>query len=243
MDIDPNLWYYLGVYVAFSVGTVIIGTFRYFSIYVASLRASKALFERLAYVVLRAPLRWLDTTPLGRILNRFTADFNMLDSRIAMDLAFMLHNAMMVLSVFIAGIIATPFMVVFAVLLLWISLRYATRYLAGAREVKRLESNAKSPVFEQFGSVLMGIGTIRAFDKADTYLERMQAKIDRHCQAYWHLWLFNRWLGFRLNLIGALFTTITAAFIVSITRIDASLAGFALSFALGLADNVIWMVR
>ena len=241
-EIDPKLWYYLGIYIAFSIATVAIGALRYFSIYVAAIRASKLLFERMAYAVLRAPLRWLDTVPLGRILNRFTADFNMLDSRIAMDLAFMLHNAMMVLSVFIAGIIATPLMVIFAVLLLAVSLWYAALYLAGAREVKRLESNAKSPVFEQFGSVLMGIGTIRAFDKSGEYIDKMAAKIDRHCQAYWHLSLFNRWVGFRLNMIGAFFTTVTAALIVSIRSIDASLAGFALSIALGLAESVIWMV-
>lgn len=61
-------------------------------------------------------------------------------------------------------------MIVFALVLLGVSLFYALRYLAGAREVKRLESNAKSPVFEQFGSVLTGIATIRAFDKAEVYV-------------------------------------------------------------------------
>ena len=240
--VSPDLWYYLGVYVAFSLATCIIGTARYFSIYVAAIQATKVLFERMAYAVIHAKLRWLDTVPLGRILNRFTSDFNMLDSRIAMDLAFFLHNVMMVLSVFVAAIIATPFMIISAAALLAVSLRYASLYLAGAREVKRLESNAKSPVYEQFSSVLKGIGTIRAFDKTGEYVEKMAAKIDRHCQAYWHLWLFNRWVGFRLNMVGALFATITAAVVVSIKSIDASLAGFALSVALGISENVIWMV-
>ncbi|KIW98705.1 uncharacterized protein Z519_00366 [Cladophialophora bantiana CBS 173.52] len=241
--IDPNLRYYLGVYLGISLVAWLIGTVRYFFVFMASIRASKILFEGLAFAVLRAPLRWLDTVPVGRILNRFTSDFNMLDSRIAMDLAFMLHNMMHVLSVVIAGIFVSPFMIVFAICLLSISMYYALRYLAGAREVKRLESNAKSPVFEQFGSVLMGIETIRAFDKSDAYLDKMYAKIDRHCRAYWHLWLFNRWMGWRLNMVGAIFAAITAALIVSITSIDSSLAGFALSFALGLSEGVIWFLR
>ncbi|OQU94778.1 ABC transporter transmembrane domain-containing protein [Cladophialophora immunda] len=241
--IDPNLRYYLGVYLGISLVAWLIGTVRYLLVFIASIRASKVLFEGLAFAVLRAPLRWLDTVPVGRILNRFTSDFNMLDSRIAMDLAFMLHNMMHVLSVVIAGLFVSPFMIVFAVGLLSISMYYALRYLAGAREVKRLESNAKSPVFEQFGSVLMGIGTIRAFDKSDAYLDKMYAKIDRHCRAYWHLWLFNRWMGLRLNMVGAVFAAITAALIVSITSIDSSLAGFALSFALGMSEGVIWFLR
>lgn len=238
--IDPNLWFYLSVYIAFSLGTWIIGTSRYFAVYVASIRASRSMFEKLAYAVLRAPLRWLDTMPVGRILNRFTSDFNMLDSRISGDLSFMIHNAMQVLSVVIAGLFVSPIMILFAGVLLLFALRITTRYLAGAREVKRLESNAKSPVFEQFGSVLMGIGTIRAFDKADAYIERMYAKIDKHCRAYWHLWLFNRWMGFRLNMVGAGFATATAALIVGISSIDASLAGFALSFALGLSERYVF---
>ena len=74
-------------------------------------------------------------------------------------------------------------------------------------------------------------------------IERMYHRIDTHCRAYWHLWLFNRWMGFRLNMVGAVFAAIVAALIVSIRGIDASLAGFALSFALSLSEAVIWMLR
>ncbi|ETN38505.1 uncharacterized protein HMPREF1541_06540 [Cyphellophora europaea CBS 101466] len=242
-ELDGDLAYYLGVYLGISLLAWIIGTVRYFAVMVASIRASKVLFESLTYAVLRAPLRWLDTIPVGRILNRFTSDFNMIDSRIAYDISFMLHNAMQVVAVVIAGVVVSPFMIIFALVLLGACLFYALRYLAGAREVKRLESNAKSPVFEQFGSVLTGIATVRAFDKADAYIERMYHRIDTHCRAYWHLWLFNRWMGFRLNMVGAVFAAIVAALIVSIRGIDASLAGFALSFALSLSEAVIWMLR
>lgn len=242
-EMDDNLKYYLGIYLAISLGCWLVGTARYFLVFVAAIRASKVLFEDLAWTILRAPLRWLDTVPLGRILNRFTADFNMVDSRISYDMASTLHNGMHVLSVLIAGLVISGYMLIPVLAFILICAYYARWYLAGAREVKRLESNAKSPVFEQFGSVLMGIGTIRAFDKSQTYLDRMYQKIDTHCRAYWHLWLFNRWMGWRLNMVGAIFVTITAALIVSITRIDASLAGFALSFALGMSEGVIWVVR
>jgi ABC-type multidrug transport system fused ATPase/permease subunit len=241
--LDSELAYYLGVYLGISLLAWVIGTLRYFSVMVASIRASKVMFENLTFAVLRAPLRWLDTIPLGRILNRFTSDFNMLDSRIAYDISFFAHNLFQVVAVLIAGIFVTPILIVFALALLAACLFYALRYLAGAREVKRLESNAKSPVFEQFSSVLTGIATIRAFDKTDAYIERMYKRIDTHCRAYWHLWLFNRWMGFRLNMVGAIFAGVVAALIVSIRNIDAPLAGFALSFALNLSEAVIWMLR
>ena len=241
--IDSDLLYYLGVYVAISIVYCIICTARYFFVFWASITASKVLFENLTYAVIRAPLRWLDTVPLGRILNRFTGDFNMLDSRISMDLGFMLNNAMSLLSVLVAGFFVSPWMILFAALLLAVCLKFAFRYLSGAREVKRLESTLKSPVYENFGSTLVGIGTIRAFDKAGTYIKRMYGKIDSHAQAYWHLWLFNRWLGFRLNMAGAVFSIITAFLIVSIDGIDAPLAGFALAFSLEYTSALTWCLR
>ncbi|KAJ9406729.1 hypothetical protein DTO045G8_5395 [Paecilomyces variotii] len=240
---DDDLLFYLGIYVGLSVLICIVGSLRYYFILGAGIRASRNLFQDLAYAVLRAPLRWLDTVPVGRILNRFTADFHMIDSRLGYDIGLTAYRVLDVLGVIVAGVLVSPFVMLFAALLLGVCLRYAFMYLAGAREVKRLESNAKSPIYEQFGSALIGLGTIRAFGKTSTYLERMYAKIDAHCQAWWYLWLFNRWLSWRMNMVGALFATVTAALVVSIPSISASLAGFALSFALQYTVSISMALR
>ena len=127
--------------------------------------------------------------------------------------------------------------------LLIICVRIARFYMTGAREAKRLESSAKSPVFEQFGSALTGVGTIRAFDKSDIYITRMFSKIDDHVSSFWYLWAFNRWMGWRMSLVGGFFATFVAVMILLINGIDAALAGFALSFALEYGSAVIWSVR
>lgn len=104
---DPSsnnrLTYYLGVYVAFSITAALIGTFRYWYIFTGSIRASRKLFDRLSYTILRTPLRWMDTVPLGRILNRFTADFNVVDARLAMDIGFGANNVFRLVGVIAAG--------------------------------------------------------------------------------------------------------------------------------------------
>lgn len=127
--------------------------------------------------------------------------------------------------------------------LLAICVYVALLYLPGAREVKRLESTAKSPIFEQFGSALTGVGTIRAFDKTDIYIKSMWAKIDDHSTTFWHLWVFNRWMGWRMAFVGGLFSTIVAIVIILLPEIDAALAGFALSFALAYGQTVMWTIR
>lgn len=84
-DAKSDLIYYLSLYVALSFIATLLGTFRYYWIFMGSLRASKSLFSRLTHTILRTPLRWIDTVPLGRILNRFTTDVNVLDARLSYD--------------------------------------------------------------------------------------------------------------------------------------------------------------
>ncbi|OJD19912.1 hypothetical protein AJ78_00106 [Emergomyces pasteurianus Ep9510] len=240
---NSSLMFYLGIYVGLSLITCVIGPLRFGLFFNASINASRNLFDRLTYAVLRAPLRWLDTIPVGRILNRFTADFNMIDSRLGNDFGSMLYHILQVLGIMAAGLLVSPILILFAIVLLAISLYYSLYYLDGAREIKRLESTVKSPVYEQFGTALAGLSTIRAFGKVPTYIDRMFTKIDRHAQAYWHLWLFNRWLGFRMSTIGSIFAVITAALVVSMGGIDASLAGFALSFAMQYTNAIAYALR
>src|SRR5579862_4606245 len=102
--------------------------------------------------------------------------------------------------------------------------------MRAAQEVRRLKSNARSPIFEQFGSALTGLSTIRAFDKAEFYVQRMCTLIDSYTSAHYHIILFNRWMALRTGMVDAMFGTIVAIIIVSMKEIDASLAGFALGF-------------
>jgi ABC-type multidrug transport system fused ATPase/permease subunit len=234
---------YLGVYIGISLAATILGTARYFFVFSASIRASRNFFNNLTFAVLRAPLRWLDTVPLGRILNRFTSDFHLIDSRIGYDLAFFVGSILEVCGVMVAGVLVSPLVIVFAAILLIFCLKLSLTYLAGAREIKRLESTAKSPVFEQFGSSLAGLITIRAFSKSDTFIDIIYDKINDHAQAWWVMWLFNRWLGVRMNIVGAIFSTMTAALVVFLPGISAPLAGFALSFALQCNTAIAFALR
>lgn len=239
---DTNLIYYLSVYIGLSVVICILGTLRYFSVYWASLYASKTLFESITYAVLRAPLRWLDTIPVGRILNRMTADFALIDSDLAGDIGLLLYEGIQLFGIIIASLLVSPWMLLSALVLLILCGRVTSLYLSSAREVKRLNSNAKSPIFEQFGSALAGIGTIRAYGKSEIYIDRMFDKIDDYTRTSWYLFLVNRWLVWRLDIVGAVFTIFIAAVIVH-SHIEASLAGFALSFALQYSSALIWSAK
>lgn len=127
-------------------------------------------------------------------------------------------------------------MIILALALLAVCLVIAKKFLNGAREVKRLESVSKSPIFELFGSALKGVSTIRAFDNTEAFIDRMYSKIDAYSNAFWHICLFNRWMIFRMSMVGSLFSLCVAALVV-IFGVSASLAGFALAFALEFSQG------
>lgn len=245
MSIDPGrgMSFYLGIYITLSIAAAFLSTLRWYYIFSGSLRASRELFARLNFVVLRAPLRWLDTVPVGRVLNRFTADFHSVDTHLAYAVAFAANAFLNLLGVVVAGLFVSPVVILLAFLLLSISVVFANQYLHAARSVKRMESITKSPVFEQFGSALTGVLTIRSFSKSQTYVERMYRRLDDWTVATWNLWLFNRWMSWRMSIVGSCFASFVTFYILLRPDMDSALAGFALSFALEFSGYIMWTVR
>ncbi|KAL4747134.1 hypothetical protein BDW72DRAFT_197009 [Aspergillus terricola var. indicus] len=240
--LDKRLVFYGSIYLAISFGSWILEIIRIGIILYGSLKASKTMFEKFTTAILRAPLRFLDTTPAGQILNRFTSDFGTLDSDLAIDLSYTLHDAITVLGVIVAAVVTSPIVVGLGILSLGASWTVGYFYVTAAREAKRLQSTAKSPIFELVGSLLTGLPTVRAFGREQAYLTRMYDLIDTYCQALWHRKLFASWRAIWLSLVGAVFVAAVTMIFVSIRTLDAPLAGFALSFALDMSSNVTWLL-
>ncbi|KAF5002170.1 hypothetical protein FGRMN_546 [Fusarium graminum] len=240
---DHDLKYYLWIYVAISSVTAIIGTLRFFWAYFLAIKASRTLFEKMLFTVLHTPLRWLDTVPVGRILNRFSSDFNIIDHRITLDWTQCVSNLLSLVGVCVAAFFASGFVLPLAVVLLGSSIIVANTYLYGARPLKRLESNCKSPVFELFNAALAGVPTIRGYKKTQVYFDRMYEKLDSWAIITSYMWLVNRWMGLRMGIIGTFFSTIVGIIVIMSPRMDAALAGFTLAFAMDFAESILWTIR
>ncbi|KAL8879725.1 MAG: hypothetical protein Q9198_002721, partial [Flavoplaca austrocitrina] len=238
-----SLHYYIGVYLALSLGICILFVVKFFSVLACSINASRVLFNDFSTAILNAPLKWLDTTPTGRILNRYTADFNTIDESLADGLGFFINQTLQLTTIVAAGVALSPIVLAFAIMLLFFCILIARIYLPGARDVKRIEAITRSPIFELFDSVTTGMATIRVYGMVDIYVQRMFGRIDDHARATWHRYLFNLWMILRLNLAGTAFATLVAGITVLKSDIDASLAGFALSFALQYTVAMEWTVR
>ncbi|KAJ5403819.1 P-loop containing nucleoside triphosphate hydrolase protein [Penicillium cosmopolitanum] len=215
-----NLKFYFGIYVAFSMCEWLVGSTVNFIVFLLALRASERLFRQSLRGVLSAPLQWLDAVPVGQILNRFSADLNVVDYQICLDLINMLAAGLESCSVVVAGIIVNPLLII-----LIIPLRQ------------------HASIFEKFNTSLTGLWTIRAYGKSEIYIEQMQQVVDSHARAYWHQWLLTRWFGTRINIIGAIFATCVALLVTSQNGADASAAGFAIGFTIQLNSAITLLTQ
>lgn len=238
-----DLALYLGIYIAISAATAIMGTLRYWWNYVISIKASRVLFAKILSTIIRMPLRWVDTVPVGRILNRFTADFNMIDTRLSTDIAMVFSGLLSLIGIFVAALFVSPLVILLAVVLCSAAVIIARMYVNAARSTKRLESASKSPVFETFNAALAGLSTIRGFQKTQIYFDRMCANLDRWNTTAIHIFLFGRWQALRISLISMVFEVTVSIFIVLSPNIDAALAGFTLSFALDFSTAILFAIR
>ncbi|CAK7266544.1 hypothetical protein SEPCBS57363_002143 [Sporothrix epigloea] len=234
---QKNVIFWITAYIVFDYSTLLVGTVQQLLIMFTGLRASRVLFERMTHSILRAPLSWVDKTPTGRILNRFTSDTFTVDRRLASNLSSFLRSAIGLVVIIAASISVSPFIVIFGFGLLFLYARIANVYIAAAREAKRINSVAHSPVYDQFSSVLTGLSTIRAFHRTEFYVDRVFGFIDNSAKASWALQLLARWMNFRMGMFGAVFVTAVASCIV-FGNIEASMAGFGLVFALRYTSSL-----
>ncbi|XWX00320.1 hypothetical protein V2A60_008340 [Cordyceps javanica] len=239
-----SLVYYLGVYLLLCAAGALVGTVRFFWSFLISIQFSRRLFQDVLYTILRSPLRWMDTVPVGRILNRLTADFDILDSRLMEEMTMVLVHSFELITICMAAVVLSRIMIPLAGTLILVSVLVSARYLAAARPVKRLESNAKSPVFETFNAALAGMSTLRVYRKTKDYTRRIHDQLDEWGTMTLHNWSLNQWMTFHMNVIGTIFTTAVGLLVVADPlHFGANLAGFALSFALSFAMSMSFAMR
>ncbi|KAH8916676.1 hypothetical protein BT69DRAFT_1339938 [Atractiella rhizophila] len=186
--------------------------------------------------------RYFDKTPTGRILNRFSQDFATVDGELSNWLEFFVMNLMGYLRAIVVVIAIVPWFLVVTIIVLYIFFRLSQAYLACSREFRRLESISKSPIFSQFGETLSGLATIRAFGSERRFNEEIQTKVDGYMKAHNGLWMSNRWLLARFDLIGALAILVSIVLVI-IGNISAGLAALVITSAISLSSSTYWLLR
>ena len=239
-----DAWYYLIIYASLGLFYILISLVREGYIFWGSLRASSKMHNRLFESVTRAKLQFFDTTPLGQLMNRFSKDIEAIDQDVAPVAVGVLGCLFSLITIVILISVITPNFLIAGFFITIIYFAIGQFYLRSSRDLKRLESVQRSPLYQQFGETLSGIVTIRAYGDERRFIRDNQHRVDTHNRPFIYLWAANRWLALRVDFTGALVAFFAGTFVIlSMGTVDAGSAGLSLTYAVMFTENVLWLVR
>ncbi|KAG0054723.1 Multidrug resistance-associated protein 1 [Gryganskiella cystojenkinii] len=211
---------------------------------VAGLRASKIMHDTLIQRVLRLPMSFFDTTPVGRIMNRFSSDTDNVDELLPINISDFCFFLTSVLGTLIVISFSVPIFMALIPVLAVLYLFIQVAYLRSSRALKRIHSISKSPLYQHFGETLTGVSTIRAMRVNERFILENAMKSDISSNAYFAYQISSRWLDVRLECMGTLVVLATALLsVLARESLGAAKAGLALSYSSNLTFLITLLVK
>ncbi|XP_036432876.1 ATP-binding cassette sub-family C member 9 isoform X2 [Colossoma macropomum] len=208
------------------------------------LSAATNLHHNLLNKIIHAPLRFFDVTPLGQILNRFSADTNIIDQHIPPTLESLTRSTLLCLSAIGIITFVTPVFVA-ALVPLAVAFYFIQKYFrVASKDLQDLDDSTQLPLLCHFSETAEGLTTIRAFRHEARFKQRMLELTDTNNTAYLFLSAANRWLEVRTDYLGAVIVlTAAVAAICSYHGLSSGLVGLGLTYALTVTNYLNWVVR
>ena len=241
-----SVWF-LTIYTLLGIATILFSVIAHFSLFLVALRASTTLHDSLLHSIFRSPMSFFDQTPLGRITNRISKDIYTVDKTLPNVFDSFLSCLFSVLATLVVIVVAMPVFIVVIIPLVFYYLYEGQFYMKSSREIKRLDSISRSPIYANFGETLDGTPVIRAYQKQQQFIEKNYQLLDLNQRAYFIISSSNCWLGIRLEFAGTVI--IGAAALLAVLFKDpsnivfTSMAALAISYSLNTTQSLNWVVR
>ena len=242
----PGLWY-VGFYALIAVCSVLLMGIRYITLYLSGIKASSLLHDKLLGGILRSPMSFFDQTPLGRITNRISKDIYTVDKTLPGVFASFLSCLFSVMATLVVITMSSPWFLLVVVVLAFYYVYEGRFYVRSSREIKRLDSISRSPIYANFGETIDGTPVIRAYEKQEQFIQKNYQLLDLNQRAYFIITSSNCWLGIRLEFAGTVI--IGAAALLSVigknpaNTVFTSMAALAISYSLDTTQSLNWVVR
>lgn len=237
-QIEYSISFYLVVLCIFCIINSALTLVRAFSFAFGGLRAAVQVHNTLLNKLIDAPVQFFDQTPGGRILNRFSSDLYTIDDSLPFILNILLANFVGLLGI---AVILSYVQVFFLLLLLpfwFIYSKLQFFYRSTSRELRRLDSVSRSPIYATFTETLDGASTIRAFKSEDFFMEKFIEHVTLYQRTSYSEIIASLWLSLRLQLLAAVIISFVAMMAVigshdylPISFGTPGLVGLALSYA------------
>ncbi|KMY89969.1 multidrug resistance-associated protein 1 isoform X1 [Drosophila simulans] len=235
---------YLGVYGAFGFGQGVLAYFAVVIVYLGGFQAAKTIHNELLAVIIRGSVcRFFDITPIGRLLNSFSGDMDVVDEELPATMDSFMTFIFMVLATIVVISLSTPIFLAVIVPIAFLYYFAQRFYVATSRQLMRLESVSRSPIYSHFSETVTGASTIRAYNVGDRFIEESDAKVDKNQVCKYPSVIANRWLAIRLEMVGNLIILFASLFAVLGGQTNPGLVGLSVSYALQVTQTLNWLVR
>lgn len=234
---------YIGMYICFTFAAVLFSSCEFGLESYVIVQASKILSFKAVSNVLHAPMWFFDTTPIGRVINRFSKDTNSLDNEIGDRLKICVHMVGLGIGDLILAIVYVPWFAIVIPFILGILIGCTNYYQATSREVKRLEAVNRSFILNNFNESISGCETIKLFQSQNRFIAKNNLFCDKLNEVYFVVLANQRWIGLSLDSLGVVVLFIVSMMIVTgVFDLSPSAAGlliFYMSDFSGLVSNIL----
>uniref|UniRef100_A0A8C7NCB7 Canalicular multispecific organic anion transporter 2-like n=1 Tax=Oncorhynchus kisutch TaxID=8019 RepID=A0A8C7NCB7_ONCKI len=241
---QENVSMRVGVYAALGMAQGLLVMVSSFTLAMGNIGAARKLHYALLDNKFHTPQSFFDTTPIGRVINRFSKDIYVIDEALPSTVLMFLGTFFSSLSTMIVIVASTPIFAVVIAPLAFIYIFVQRFYVATSRQLKRLESVSRSPIYSHFSETVTGSSVIRAYCRHDAFVLMSDMKVDENQKSYYPGIVSNRWLGVRIEFIGNCIVLFAALFaVIGKDKLNPGLVGLSVSYALLVTMSLNWMVR
>ncbi|XP_008282467.1 multidrug resistance-associated protein 7 [Stegastes partitus] len=244
-NMSTDVQFYLTVYGSIAVANTVFTALRAFLFAYGVICAASAIHDRLLDRMLKATVSFFDTTPIGRILNRFSSDLYTVDDSLPFNLNILLANIVSLLGMLVMISYGLPWVLVALIPLAAVYHRTQNFYRHTSRELKRLFSLTLSPIYSHFSETLTGLGTIRASASSARFEEENSKRLEQNQRCLFLSNAASQWLNIRLQLIGV--AVVTALGVIAVIQhhfnsVDPGLVGLSLSYSLSITAQLAGLI-
>ncbi|XP_051158203.1 ATP-binding cassette sub-family C member 4-like [Leptopilina boulardi] len=237
---------YLYVYSGIVMSIFLIGIIRSFAFYALCMRASQRLHDMVFSAFIRTGMRFFDTNPSGRILNRFSKDLVAIDELLPKALLDAGQIIMMTMGTLIVTCIISYYYIIPIVLLGAVFYWIRKVFLKTSKNVKRLEGMTRSPVFTHLNATLNGLTTIRAFGAQEILKHEFDKFQDLHTSSWFMFIVTSSAFGYSLDVFTFIFVTVVT--FTSLISSDSSTenggkVGLAITQVMSMMGMIQWGMR
>lgn len=238
--------YRLTVYALFGLCQTIFILIGTILLSLACIQSAQKLHTQMLYQLLRAPFSFFTSTNTSQILNRFSKDVDTTDTTLLTTLRLMIIEIFRTISAIYIISVGTqsPEIVLIFLLLILIYFIIYRYYISTSRQLTRLSSALRTPLYSSFTETYNGVHVIQAFQKKNFFLEKTYGHIDQFNSANHMSIVANNWISIRIELLGNIVVLITALFCVLMRGvISPGMAGLCVTCALKITSTLNLLIQ